>query len=1274
MVLQGFQEEPDSIIFLCTIILSAFRAPFFIYEKYLGKAQNGGKMTGYLMNFFKYAVIDTDDFEDSDQLYLNAHGGELFVRSVVWSVFDRIEIREIKTFEEFRLSQYSEKKWVGERQFTLLYEINPQKSHLCYKKSEDKCLFSFHKVYEDNVTEIDRKRKEEKYRFFGISMIDLAPEVHNDFYVTDQPGVTMYKVMRNIIDELCSKNEIEDDKLCFELYGTLGGNDLVIIWLANEFRDVVTILEALRMSRIKNSNKSIIANVATIMGLRDINNDNINYEKIEGQLNIRFTKKGTYNHKEFKKALSLFLGYDNVKFDTTLGEHDLSLRIPGIELTKKIYNDSGFIHIRNPKFLENIIQANTELSVKIDYDSLKKTEYKLVKTLNRTIISLDEKEEVFKDIEEIVNDKIFQGLPYLKETLWILYEDYLRNISSSFSYPWISDLHYQFGSSMKYLKELVKDDICLSKDKKFESIKELISTIRQTILHMSQANRLFFEIPNTHLKNTGSYSKILRTYYGIVKQLLTQAYCIPKHGSQNVIVPYVTFDVIPIIKSTVLPRLPKSEYIIVNIVLPYEALVDIPKYAKLLAHEVYHYIAPSQRIARNTEVGIICVTLFIAQLLISYMDEIISEVFEKERKKIILHTFVDVINEKSLKYIITKYEEFVSYVEDYNSDDEWTVFFSKLNKIFSEKSMEFPKLDELHAKICIIFNDIISISVKDIGLQKLSEKELKRFENLLQNESQEKFVCWLIEKGYKNTNGLVKEVKFALREIAPDYFMLQVMKRENRERDYYQLILYYKTLLTTDEKQMGQIFRIGIMTDYLFSDITNNLGQRDTKEVIMELKKTLGAKTSISKEGEEYVIKSFVQYYETLKQYRSIIFLYIKNMDFESFKTSEFERSLKKTRGLLDDREADDFYKSVQYVERFQVQRGLNTLSDFRKVANGKVYDIENIRKELSIEILSSISQQREGRFAWDVNSLIRNIDKAAKEVADATEPIWFRGHRSYKYKLLPSLYRMKDEKMNFYKGITPRDIMEPLFQSFKVRAFGAKEIFQGGDDSRIGILVSMQHYSVPTNILDWTPSAFTALYFAIEDYMFYNEKEKIERKTPEDDAEIWILNPIRLNKARALLISRKIDKGTMWEYPIPSIYENDEEYKAYIPFSTKKEPLNVPVAVYVPHVNQRIKAQLGTFTMFSLDSEGTETEDGQSVRFQDLIDFQEQYKGLVEEDEYKPFLVSVRVSKNCLLEVADWLRRMGVSKPNVYPELSNICKSLTGEIRDYWEKKDKNI
>lgn len=115
------------------------------------------------------------------------------------------------------------------------------------------------------------------------------------------------------------------------------------------------------------------------------------------------------------------------------------------------------------------------------------------------------------------------------------------------------------------------------------------------VLHVAQANRLFFEIPNTQLKHTGSYSKILRAYQGIIKQILKLAYSIPKVSSQSQLVPFITFDVTPIAKSEACPNINNCKNKILAIKLPYEALIDIPKYTYLLAHEIYHYVAPKNR-------------------------------------------------------------------------------------------------------------------------------------------------------------------------------------------------------------------------------------------------------------------------------------------------------------------------------------------------------------------------------------------------------------------------------------------------------------------------------------------------------------------------------------------------------------------------------------------------------------------------------------------------------------------------------------------------------
>lgn len=1225
-------------------------------------------MTGYLMNFFKYAAIDKDNFEDDDTMYLNAHEGEVFVRSVVWSVFDRIEIREIDSFQKFRLSQYSEKKWVGERQFTLLYEINSGKKNLNFKKNNDKCRFAFHKAYDSEVTEEEQEIDERKYRFFGISMIDLMPEVHYDFYSQDNSGKVMHDVMREIVDNLCEKNSVSEDKICYELYGTLGENDLVIVWLANEYSDVMTIIEALRMSKIKKTNKSIVANVATIMGLRDINNPHILYDDVKGHLNIRFTKKGTYDHEVFKKELKEFLDYNELEFDTTLGEHDLSLKVSGIELSKKLYNDSGFIHIRNQTFFDNIIQANTEVSVNIEYQNLKTCEYKLKKNFSRAVVSLQEKEDVYKNIEDIVKNDIFMDLPYLKETLWILYEDYLKDISSSLSYPWINDLHFQFSQSIVYLKQLVNlSEDKVSRDAKYKIMRELISTMRQTILHVSQANRLFFEIPNTHLRNTGSYSKVLRTYYGVVKQLLAQAYSIPKREQQSVIIPFITFDVIPKITSMLLPQL-GSESAILNIVLPYEALVDIPKYSKLLAHEVFHYISPRSRENRNTIVGIICITSFISQVMFKYLLNEMENDKESEVKENTIKAYRDSINEHCMSYVINFFEGVVGYIENYNSSAEWDTYFESLENIYSSRSIKFSTLDKLHKEIFYIFQNVKEVFKKE------DKGEFKTVNNILDSMTYQKFVDWIQAGGYQSITKINDEVKYALREVAADYFMLQVMDKDVREKCYYDLNLHYKKLLADPSRDKQQLYRMGIITDYLFKDITSKLSESGNNEVYKELVSKING-LLCNEEKTQHVMQCFLLYRETLKQYRKLIFMYMEELNFEKIKSRDFAKKLEETRELMDESEIDDFQKSVQYVERFQMQENLENISVFLKVDNNRQeYILNTMRKSIDIKAISLINEEQNGFYAWNVESLIKCLDSAASQVSDGEEIVWFRGHSSYKYNLLPTLYRMKDKKELFYKSVSLRDVMEPLFKSFKVKAFGAKEIFQGGDNSRIGILASMQHYSVPTNILDWTPSAFVALYFAVEEYMTLSEKDKNERKKPKEDAEVWILNPIRLNVARVKLTARRIDEGEIEGYPIPSIYEDEEEYKEYIPFSKQKQPYNLPIAVYVPHINQRIKAQLGTFTMFSLDSKGTPDEKGDSVVFEDLQKIQDRYKKDCKDGEYKPFLVNVRISKSCIIQVADWLRRMGISKPSIYPELKNVSEALTGEIRDYWEKKENDI
>jgi hypothetical protein len=79
------------------------------------------------------------------------------------------------------------------------------------------------------------------------------------------------------------------------------------------------------------------------------------------------------------------------------------------------------------------------------------------------------------------------------------------------------------------------------------------------------------------------------------------------------------------------------------------------------------------------------------------------------------------------------------------------------------------------------------------------------------------------------------------------------------------------------------------------------------------------------------------------------------------------------------------------------------------------------------------------------------------------------------------------------------RDEYKTLYRKFKIEAW---PVMPPSERSDWGVLFTMQHYSIPTRLLDWSESFACALFFA-----------QLKRK-PEDTAAIWVLDPHALNKA----------------------------------------------------------------------------------------------------------------------------------------------------------------
>ena len=88
--------------------------------------------------------------------------------------------------------------------------------------------------------------------------------------------------------------------------------------------------------------------------------------------------------------------------------------------------------------------------------------------------------------------------------------------------------------------------------------------------------------------------------------------------------------------------------------------------------------------------------------------------------------------------------------------------------------------------------------------------------------------------------------------------------------------------------------------------------------------------------------------------------------------------------------------------------------------------------------------------------------------------------------------------------------MLEAYMNEFESKTHGAKEFSRVGYQNPIETLANMQHYGLPTNLLDWSENALSALFFALSD-------EKCENTT--QDACVYLLNPAKMNLARSVRV-----------------------------------------------------------------------------------------------------------------------------------------------------------
>ncbi|MBN2261096.1 MAG: FRG domain-containing protein [Clostridiales bacterium] len=305
---------------------------------------------------------------------------------------------------------------------------------------------------------------------------------------------------------------------------------------------------------------------------------------------------------------------------------------------------------------------------------------------------------------------------------------------------------------------------------------------------------------------------------------------------------------------------------------------------------------------------------------------------------------------------------------------------------------------------------------------------------------------------------------------------------------------------------------------------------------------------------------------------------------------------------------------------------------------------------------------------------------------------IWFRGQSRICYNLEPSLYResIKNDIVcpkhkHQYRSREVHSYYEEtsMFNHFVTRMPNYQENYTTSFDW----LCLMQHYELPTRLLDWTESILIALYFAVREY-------------DNCDGVLYALNPGRLNEIARfskskrhiciptsadvilrsnMAISRTIDQlrsNLMREgtYEVVLAEIQDEDIKLWlqygksaknIDFNKVKLKFSLPIGVFPNRINDRMSMQLSVVTLFggkSYDPKIKTNFDSNEcfLEFKSLTEFNEEVSKINKKSKFLSCFVVDKTAKRLLREQ---LKRIGIHDASLFPELEYQAKF----IKKHW-------
>jgi len=245
----------------------------------------------------------------------------------------------------------------------------------------------------------------------------------------------------------------------------------------------------------------------------------------------------------------------------------------------------------------------------------------------------------------------------------------------------------------------------------------------------------------------------------------------------------------------------------------------------------------------------------------------------------------------------------------------------------------------------------------------------------------------------------------------------------------------------------------------------------------------------------------------------------------------------------------------------------------------------------------------------------------------------FYRGHSDYTFKLEPSIYRNN--------GLIDNE--DKIFREIILRC---PDDFQ---DSTVTFqkLVKMQHYSLPTRLLDITENSLTALFFACQDSN--TDGEVIIFKIHKNDIKYFDSDTVSiLSNVSKLSSSFKIEQNESNDITefnkqdnIKLLLHEIQQEKHF--FSPVINPIHLQSVLCVkPKLdNQRIIRQEGAFFLFGIEN------------------IKESCANFPIEKIYYPNSSRLIINSSKKEIILKQLKRLGINNSSIFPEIDNIAKDI---------------